>query len=158
MDLLLLIDDDKSHYVYIKDFNRFMFHKMKNKNNKHCCKSCLQLFSSKYVLTKHKEICLNINGVQCIRLEKGIIKFKNYSKKYQFHLKFMLILSLYYRALKFLKALTQRCIKIMFLVDLLTKLFVLMINLLSQQLFLEVKMLLMNLLKQFLRSMNTVKK
>ena len=25
MDLLLLIDDDKSHYVYIKDFNRFIF-------------------------------------------------------------------------------------------------------------------------------------
>ena len=32
MDLLLLIDDDKSHYVYIKDFDRFMFHKTKNKN------------------------------------------------------------------------------------------------------------------------------
>ena len=32
MYLLLLIDDDKSHYVYIKDFNRFMFHKTKNKN------------------------------------------------------------------------------------------------------------------------------
>ena len=31
MNLLLLIDDDKSHYVYIKDFNRFMFHKTKNK-------------------------------------------------------------------------------------------------------------------------------
>ena len=30
MDLLLLIDDNKSHYVYIKDFNRFMFHKTKN--------------------------------------------------------------------------------------------------------------------------------
>ena len=34
MDLLLLIDNDKSHYVYIKDFNRFMFHKTKNKNKK----------------------------------------------------------------------------------------------------------------------------
>ena len=31
IDLLLLIDDDKSHYVYIKDFDRFMFHKTKNK-------------------------------------------------------------------------------------------------------------------------------
>ena len=30
IDLLLLIDDEKSHYVYIKDFNRFMFHKIKN--------------------------------------------------------------------------------------------------------------------------------
>ena len=39
MDLLLLNDDDKSHYVYIKDFNRFMFHKMKNKNGKWFCRS-----------------------------------------------------------------------------------------------------------------------
>ena len=31
MDLLLLINDDKSHYVYIKDFNKFMFHKTKIK-------------------------------------------------------------------------------------------------------------------------------
>ena len=30
MGLLLLINDDKSHYVYIKDFNTFMFHKTKN--------------------------------------------------------------------------------------------------------------------------------
>ena len=29
MDSLLLIDNDKSHYVHIKDFNRFMFHKTK---------------------------------------------------------------------------------------------------------------------------------
>ena len=30
MDLLLLIEDDKSHYLYMKDFNRFMFHKTKS--------------------------------------------------------------------------------------------------------------------------------
>ena len=34
MDLLLVIDEDKSHYVYIKDFDRFMFHKKNNKNKK----------------------------------------------------------------------------------------------------------------------------
>ena len=33
MDFLLLINDHKSHYVYITDFNRFMFHKTKNKIN-----------------------------------------------------------------------------------------------------------------------------
>ena len=54
MDLLLLIDNDKSHYVYIKDFNRLMFHKTKNKNKKWFCKSCLQCFSVKNVLIKHK--------------------------------------------------------------------------------------------------------
>ena len=31
IDLLLLIDDDKSHFMYIKDFDRFMFHKTKIK-------------------------------------------------------------------------------------------------------------------------------
>ena len=54
IDLLLLIDDDKSHYVYIKDFNRFMFHKTKNKNKKWFCESCLQYFSSENVLIKHQ--------------------------------------------------------------------------------------------------------
>ena len=34
-DILLAVDGDKSHYVYIRDFNRFMFHKTKNKNKKY---------------------------------------------------------------------------------------------------------------------------
>ena len=57
IDLLLLINDDKSHYVYIKDFNTLMFHKTKNKKKKWFCKSCLQCFSSENVLIKHKEDC-----------------------------------------------------------------------------------------------------
>ena len=57
-----------------------------------------------------------------------------------------------------MKILTQKSIKITFVVVLLTSLFVLMIKLVNQMLFLEVKMLLMNLLKQFLRIMNNVKK
>ena len=81
IDLLLLIDDDKSHYVYIKDFDRFMFHKTKNKNKKWFCKSCLQCFSNENVLIKHKEDCLSINGKQSVKLEKGIIKFENYFKQ-----------------------------------------------------------------------------
>ena len=81
MDMLLLIDDDKSHYVYIKDFDRFIFHKTKNKNKKWFCKSCLQCFSSENVLIKHKEDCFSINGKQSIKREKGTIEFKNYSKQ-----------------------------------------------------------------------------
>ena len=33
MDLLLISNENKSNYVYIKDFNRFVFNKTKNKNN-----------------------------------------------------------------------------------------------------------------------------
>ena len=39
------------------------------------------MFSSKNLLTKHKEICLRINGAQSVRLEKGTIEFKNYFKQ-----------------------------------------------------------------------------
>ena len=46
--------------MYIKDFNRFMFHKTKNKNKKWFCKSCLQCFSSENVLIKHKEVGVKI--------------------------------------------------------------------------------------------------
>ena len=81
MDLLLVSNENKSHYVYIKDFDRFMFHKTKNKNKKYFCKSCLQCFSSKNVLIEHKEVCFSINGAQSVKLEKGITKFKNYLKK-----------------------------------------------------------------------------
>ena len=81
MDLLLVIDENKSHYVYIKDFNRFMFHKTKNKNKKWFCRSCLQCFSSESVLIKHKEDCLSINGKQSVKLEKGTIEFENYFKQ-----------------------------------------------------------------------------
>ena len=80
IDLLLVTNGNKSHDVYIKDFNRFIFHKMKNKNKKYFCKRCLQRFGSKYVLKEHKEVCLNITGAQSVRFEKGTIKFKYYFK------------------------------------------------------------------------------
>ena len=73
IDLLLEIDGDKSHYVYIMDFNRFVFHKTKNRNRKCFCKSCLQSLSSINVLTEHKKVCLSINGAQSVKLEKGKI-------------------------------------------------------------------------------------
>ena len=56
-----------------------------------------------------------------------------------------------------MKVLAQKDINIMFLVVLATSLFVLMIDLVSQLLLTEVKILLINLLKQFLKSKNTVR-
>ena len=62
MDLLLINDENKSHYVYIKDFSKFMFNKTKHRNKKHFCRYCLQCFSSERVFMEHKETCLKING------------------------------------------------------------------------------------------------
>ena len=143
MNLLLVTDENKSHYVCIKDFNRFMFHKTKNKNKKYFCKSCLECFSSKNVLTKHKEVCLSINGAQSVRFQKGTIEFKNYfkqifvesyevsySKKYQDHIPCSF-------AYKFV------CVD-----DKFTKRIVVFRG----------KMLLTSLLKQFLKSITIIKK
>ena len=76
MDLLLIFEENKSHYVYIKDFNRLMFNKAKNKNKKYFCRYCLQCFTSKNVLAEHKEDCLVIKGKQNVKLGKGSISFK----------------------------------------------------------------------------------
>ena len=77
----MISDENKSHYVYIKDFNRFMYNKTKNSNKKHFCKYCLQCFSSERVLVEHKQTCLKINGKQNVKLGSGSIKFKNYFKE-----------------------------------------------------------------------------
>ena len=81
MDLLLISDENKSHYVYIKDFNRFMCNKTKNKNEKYFCKCCLQCFSSEKVLIDYKENCLIISGKQSVKLKSVSISFKNYFKQ-----------------------------------------------------------------------------
>ena len=110
------------------------------------------------MLIKHKENCLSINAKQSVKLEKGIIEFENNfkqkpvlftnyadfdcnlkvvesyeascTKKYQHHIRCSF-------------ANRDACVNI---------------GLLSQLLFIEVQMLLMNLLKQFLRSTNIAKK
>ena len=161
IDLLLLTDDDKSDYVYIKDFDRFMFHKTKNKNKKWFCKSCLQCFSSENVLIKHKEDCLSINGKQSVKLEKGIIEFENYFKQipvsFNIYADFESNLrgvecyegsytkKIYQDHVPYIFAYKVVCIDDRFLAF-------------SQLLFIEMKMLLMNLLKQFLSSINIEKK
>ena len=135
-----------------------MFYKTKNKNKKWFCKSCLQCFSSENVLIKHKENCLSINGKQSVKLEKGIIEFENYSKQIPVPFKIYADFECNLKSVKSYEGSYTKNIKITFLVVLITKLFVLMIGLLSQLLFIEVKMQLMNLLKQFLRSINIAEK
>ena len=81
IDLLLISNENKSHYVYIKDFNRFMFSKTKNKNKILFCKYCLQCFSIEEVLIEHRENYLIINGKQSVKLKNRTISFKNYFKQ-----------------------------------------------------------------------------
>ena len=81
MDLLIITRENKSHYVYIKDFIKFMCNKTRCKNKKHFCRYYLQCFSGKKVLEEHKEVCLKISGEQTVKLRSGSIKFKNCFKQ-----------------------------------------------------------------------------
>ena len=81
LNVLLISNEEKSHYVLIKDFNRLMYLKTKHKDRKHFCMSCLQNFTTKEILNNHRERCLLINGTQAAIYEKGKIKFKNFDKE-----------------------------------------------------------------------------
>ena len=86
MELLLITENENKHYVLIKDFNRFMFHKTKHEHRKHFCMHCLQCFSSEKVLNNHKDNCIAVNGTQGVKMpEKGrnILQFNNFHKQQQ---------------------------------------------------------------------------
>ena len=43
--------------------------------------ACLQIFTTREILNKHKEQCLLINETQAVKYETGTIKFKNFDKQ-----------------------------------------------------------------------------
>ena len=69
------------HYVFIKDFNRLMFSRLKHKDKKHYCMTYLQNFTTEEILSNHKKQCLLIHGCQAVKYESGIIKLSNYNKQ-----------------------------------------------------------------------------
>ena len=84
MNLLLITEDEKKHYVLIKDFGKFMYNQSKHKERKHFFMYCLQCFSSEGILVKHTNNCLMINGKQAINMPKegeNILKFNNFHKQ-----------------------------------------------------------------------------
>ena len=81
LNVLLISNEEKSHYVFIKDFNRLMYSKTKHKDRNHFCMSCLQNFTTKEILNSHRERCLLINDTQAVKYETGTIKFKNFDKQ-----------------------------------------------------------------------------
>ena len=82
LELLWIEEGDKSHYVLIKDFNRFMFSFNKHKEKKYFCLRCLHCCSSAIALEDHKQDCLLINGTQAIKMPEAGSKiyFKNHKK------------------------------------------------------------------------------
>ena len=84
MNLLLITENDNKHYVLIKDFNKFMYNQTKHKESKHFCMHCLQCFSSERVLNNHKDNCIQVNGIQAVKMpdkDNNILKFNNFHKQ-----------------------------------------------------------------------------
>ena len=73
---------EKSHYVLIKNFDRFMSSFTKYKARKYFCLSCLHCCCSQRTLEMHREDCLAINGTQAIKMppEGSKINFQNHKK------------------------------------------------------------------------------
>ena len=84
IELLLITEENNNHYVFIKDFNRFMYNQTKHEHKKHFCMHCLQCFSSEEVLKNHKNNCIQINGTQAVKMpdkNNNILKFNNFNKQ-----------------------------------------------------------------------------
>ena len=76
LNVLLISNEEKYHYVLIKDFNISMYSKTKRKDKKHFCMACLQNFSTKEILNNVPVSYLT----QAVKYETGTIKFKNLDK------------------------------------------------------------------------------
>ena len=48
----------------------YIIRQTKHKNKKHFCKNCIQCFSSKEILEKHKPDCIVLNEAQAVKLPK----------------------------------------------------------------------------------------
>ena len=110
------------------------------------------------MLIKHKENFLSINGKQSVKPEKGITEFKNYLKQIPVSFEIHADFECYLQGAECYEGCYTKNNKITFLLVLLLRLFVLMIDLLNKLLSINVKVKLANLLKQFLRSINIAKK
>ena len=59
VDILLIGEEGKSHYVFMKDFDLFMYdHTLYSGRKKNCC----LVFNTKGILKSHIRDCFKING------------------------------------------------------------------------------------------------
>ena len=81
INLLLLTEEDKSHYVWVKNLSRLLYDQNKAKTKKHFCVRCLQGFTKEELLQKHEEACVNEQPIRIEMPKQNKIKFINYQKQ-----------------------------------------------------------------------------
>ena len=83
VDLFLIGEEGKIHYVLIKELSTFMYNYTPHRGRKHFFRYCLQALSTKEILKCYINDCFKINGKQMIRMPKNgdYVKLKNYERK-----------------------------------------------------------------------------
>lgn len=85
LNLLLITDEEKQHYVLIKDLDRMMFNISKSHHRERFCMHCLKHFTRKEGLDQHRKNCLLIHGCHAFKIPsnkgKNIVEFRNYHKQ-----------------------------------------------------------------------------
>ena len=66
INLLLIDEEDKWHYCWIKDMSRLLSSQTEHDGKKFFCDHCLRICSSERVLLNHREDCLGINEAAVI--------------------------------------------------------------------------------------------
>ena len=109
-------------------------------------------------MIKHKKNCLSINGKQSVILEKGIIEFENYFKQIPVPFKIYVDFECNLKSVESDEGSYTKKYQDHIPCSFVYKVVCIDDRLLSQSLFIEVKMQPINLLKQFLRSTNIAEK
>lgn len=82
VNLLLIQDREKSHYVWIKDLSRLVSKQLTTySHKKFFCDRCLHYFYSDEKLRVHQQMCANLNECKISFPEEKTIKFKNFKNK-----------------------------------------------------------------------------
>ena len=81
VNLLVITEEDRSHYCIIKDLHKLVYNHSKHKGRKYLCRYCLHVFSNEKGFNEHKadtKKCLGVNNApqlpkvptieQCIKL------------------------------------------------------------------------------------------
>ena len=85
INLMLLMDGEKSHHCWIKDMSRLIHNKTKHKGRHFYCTLCLLRFNNERVLKTHQELCEGVNGrptrIDMPENGKNTLKFVNHQKQ-----------------------------------------------------------------------------
>ena len=70
LDLLMIKDEGKLHYVLIKGFNTFIHNQKLKRHKKYFCRFYLECFSTAEILERHANDCFAINLKEMVKMPK----------------------------------------------------------------------------------------